>query len=110
MKIRKVCASISLRGARYWHSFAYDTPADQFGVVSYLIPETDLSGARDYFSIDMQSGRISVDLKNGRHLDYDSPLKSFSFNIEARDNYRPSVISKSILQYITYLSTISNAI
>ena len=55
-----------------------------------MFARNNLEG-EDEFQIDLDSGNMTV--KNGPLLDFETK-KKYSFFVEARDNYRPNILSK----------------
>ena len=61
----------------------------EFGIVKYLFARNNLEG-EDEFQIDLDSGDMTV--QNGPLLDYEKK-QTYSFFVEARDYYRPNILS-----------------
>ena len=62
-----------------------------YGTVRFLMASSNLEGV-DEFDVDSVTGALTV--RNCALLNYEAK-QDYSFLVEARDNYRPSVISNN---------------
>ena len=73
---------------------ADDTDSGALGQVTYLFSSSNIEGG-DRFAVNATTGELSVCLVDGAVVDYESK-SSFSFLVEARDNYRPGIVGESL--------------
>ena len=92
MQTNVIIPEDSINGRKVGQVYATDADSGEFGKVNYLFYRINDEGG-DQFEVDLETGEIRVRLINGAVLDFDTkPV--FLFYVEARDYYRPNIISK----------------
>lgn len=66
----------------------------EFGLVRYLFASNNVEG-EDEFAIDLVTGAMTI--KDSALLDFEKK-RTYRFAVQARDNYRPNILSKNFGQ------------